>query len=79
MGVIDLHFTADSAFLLEPVSHEEIIEILSKENIDTRIRPLIGISASQHIYDLELKNSNSNLENPYACLMVKVVDYLIEN
>lgn len=73
-----IHFTADSAFLLEPSPYEKIQEILLEENIDTNNRPIIGISASQHIYDLQLKKSKPNLKNPYIILMVKIVDYLVE-
>lgn len=73
-----IHFTADSAFLLEAPPYEKIQEILLKENIDINDRPIIGISASQHIYDLELKKSKLNSENPYILLMVKIVDYLVE-
>ena len=73
-----IHFTADSAFLLEAAPYEEIQKILLKEDIDTNNRPIIGISASQHIYDLEFKKSKQNSENPYIILMVKIVDYLIE-
>jgi len=73
-----IHFTADSAFLLEAPPYEKIQEILVKENIDTNERPIIGISASQHIYDLELKKTKSNSGNPYIMLVVKIVDYLVE-
>ena len=75
----NIHFTADSAFLLEATPYEKIREILIKENIDTTDRPIIGISASQHIYDLELKKSKPNSENSYILLMVKIIDYLVEN
>lgn len=79
IGVINtIHFTADSAFLLEASPYEKIEELLLKEDIDTNERPIIGISASQHIYDLELKKSKQNSEKNYILLMVKIVDYLIE-
>ena len=73
-----IHFTADSAFLLEPSPYEKIQEILLKENIDTNDYPIIGISASQLIYDRELKKTKPNSENSYIILMVKIVDYLVE-
>lgn len=69
-----VHFTADSAFLLDATPHEELKHILVKENIDTNERPLIGISTSQHIYDLTLKDG----ESPYITLMVGIIDYLVE-
>lgn len=79
IGITNMvHFTADSAFLLEVSPHKRIVEILAKENIDGTDRPLIGISASQHLYDLELKESESDSENHYISLMTKIVNYLID-
>lgn len=74
-----IHFTADSAFLLDASPYEIIHEIFSKENIWEDDRPIIGISTSQLIYDLELKKSKPNSENPYILLMAKIIDNLIDN
>jgi colanic acid/amylovoran biosynthesis protein len=73
-----IHFTADSAFLLEPSHYEKIRAILLKENIDISDRPIIGISASLLMYDRERKKNNQNSEKSYIILMAKTVDYLVE-
>jgi len=69
-----IYFTADSAFLLDAIPFDELKDILVKEKIDKDKKPIIGISTSQHIYDLTLYNG----ESPYITLMAKIVDYLIE-
>lgn len=73
-----IHYTADSAFLLETPQPKRIREILVKEKIDIKNRPLIGISASQHIYDLELNNTKNDVKIPYVTLMTNVVDFLTD-
>ncbi|KKH59372.1 hypothetical protein DU74_02220 [Methanosarcina mazei] len=69
-----VYFTADSAFLLNAIPYEKLKNILIKENIDINKRPIIGISASQHIYDLTQETGDSS----YIPLMAKIVDYLVE-
>jgi len=69
-----IYFTADSAFLLNATPYEELKGILIKEKIYVNEKPIIGISTSQHIYDLTLNNG----ESPYVRLMVEIVDYLTE-
>ncbi len=79
MGVNNkIYFTADSAFLLEASPRSRIEEILLKEHIDMKERPLIGISVSQHLYDLESKKVDSKKDNNYLNLMSKVVDLVID-
>ena len=61
-----IYVTADLAFLLEPAPQDRIKQILSKEGIDKKNRPLIGISPSKLIFS----------EKHYF-IMAKVVDYLV--
>lgn len=74
-----IHFTADAAFLLEPASTERVEEIFRQEDINNDQRPLVGISASQHIYDLEMKASKKKSGTDYISKMVQIVDYLVSS
>ena len=70
MGVKSpIYLTADCAFVLEPAPYDHIENILSKENIDTTKKPLIGISANAMLDDEE---------NNYANSMAQIIDYVIE-
>ena len=70
MGVKSpIHLIADCAFVLEPAPYDHIENILSKENIDTTKRPLVGISANAMLDDKE---------NNYANSMAQTIDYVIE-
>ena len=64
-----IYLTADCAFVLEPAPYDHIENILSKENIDTTKKPLIGISANAMLDDEE---------NNYVTSMTQTVDYVIE-
>ena len=64
-----IYLTADCAFVLDPAPYERVEDILSKENIDTTKKPLIGISANAMLDDEE---------NNYANSMAQLIDYLIE-
>lgn len=70
-----IHLTADPAFLLGPSPCEIVQKILLKENIKTHDRPMIGISASQHIYELVPKKPEAN--NLYLKLMVQTVGHVV--
>lgn len=73
-----VYFTADSAFLLEPSCDERIKEILLKESIDINDKHIVGISVSQHIYDIEIKDGGKNRNDSYIELMAQIVDFLID-
>ncbi|MGI6078624.1 MAG: polysaccharide pyruvyl transferase family protein [Fastidiosipilaceae bacterium] len=74
-----IHFTADAAFLLEPAPTERVKEIFRQEGINNDQRPLVGISASQHIYDLEIKTSKKESGIDYISKMVQIVDHLVSS
>lgn len=66
----------DSAFLLEPVSEEQIEKIMKKENIKKeRENLLIGISLSQSIAKFSKGETNSKYDE-YVKKMVSFVNYL---
>lgn len=62
-----IHVTADSAFLLEPVPYQEARQLLLKEGISKSGKPLIMISVNKLI------SNDRNIK-----LMAQVVDYLID-
>jgi len=69
-----VYLTADTAFILEPASHEKVHEILFKKGLVDRNMPLIGINISQL-----LKYRSKNLETAkqeYIGLMAELTDYL---
>ena len=75
-----IHLNADSAFLLDPAPEEKIAEILLKYNINTDHRPIIGLSVSQLIFEMNqnrIKGSNS--ENSYVSLMPITAITLLKN
>ena len=72
-----IYLTADTAFLLEPAPHERVRSILSKEGIRKNNEPLVGISTSELI-DRSFEPNNPRLNNKYIALMIKAIDYLIE-
>lgn len=74
-----IYVTADSAFLLEPVSQGMVRKILLKEGIDKNNRPLIGMSVSMLIsrYYSNSKSPEEKLDK-YVKLMAQVVDYLTD-
>jgi colanic acid/amylovoran biosynthesis protein len=80
IGVKNVHLTADSAFLLEPCSPEEVRDICCKENVDIGVRPIFGVSVSQHIFELEVRQSGPGApsDTRYIRTMVNMVDYLKE-
>jgi len=64
-----IYLTADCAFLLDSAPSDKVKDILSKEGIDDKIKPLVGISANSLLDDNE---------NNYANTMAQLIDYLIE-
>ncbi len=71
----EIHLTADAAFILEPLTNNQIQTVLFEEKINIKSHPIIGISVSQHLYKLYTKNGNSNR---YIETMAKVSEYLIK-
>jgi colanic acid/amylovoran biosynthesis protein len=75
----EIYATADHAFYMDPASKERISEILVKEGLNNRERPLIGISASQLIPRYAFPNIQTQEEKykKYIEVMANVLDYLI--
>lgn len=74
----NIHFTADSAFLLPPCSISRVCEIFSTEMITNFKNPLIGINPSNLIN--RQFNKNSGYVNISSVdIIAKVIDDLIEN
>ena len=64
-----IYLTADCAFLLDFIPYEKVKDILLREGIDDKIKPLVGISAN---YLLDDNDDN------YANTMAQLIDYIIE-
>jgi colanic acid/amylovoran biosynthesis protein len=75
-----VHLTADPAFLLRPVSDEEVDKILTEEGITSRKQPLIGITASSLIYHFAFPNAKGlrAKREIYVTLMAKLIDHITE-
>jgi len=75
-----VHLTADPAFLLHPVSAEEVSKILTDEGITSSIQPLVGITASFLIYNFAFPNVKKlrAKREIYITLMAKLIDYITE-
>lgn len=72
-----IYLTADSAFLLEPISKDKTFEILSTYNIHKNDK-FIGISLSNSIGDLQYDTHNLKNTEEYKNIMVNVIDYVIK-
>lgn len=76
-----IFITADSAFLLESATQQDIKNILRKEGIHKSGNPLIGLSVSKIISNYGFLNHKCKRTayEEYVKIMAKVVKYLIEN
>lgn len=73
-----VYLTADSAFNLNFAPINDVLDILSKENIDNFKRPLIGINASGSIS--KFRGSGSKyIENEIASIFAEVIDSISEH
>lgn len=63
----------DVGFLLEPVSGEQLKNILDEEGIDQLSTPIIGIAVNK-VIDWKLKET----DNPYVRLLAQVIDDMLE-
>lgn len=73
--------TADTAFLLKPISKKEVLEIFSKEGIDHK-KPIIGVTVTKFIADHALTNTNKDKEIKYEKfikIIADTLDHLIES
>ncbi len=68
-----VYLTADSAFNLNPVPINVVLDILSREKIGDIKRPLIGINASGLISKYRKSESKSN-ENEIITIFAEVID-----
>lgn len=70
--------TACPAFLLEPASEERVKEILLQENIDTKNRPLIGITlAGYNLISQRTWGTPMNFDD--LSLFVPMINYLLDD
>ena len=69
----EVYLTADSAFNLNPVSKNAVLDVLDKENIGNIKKPLIGINASSLISKYRKSESNSK-ENDIITMFSEVID-----
>lgn len=65
-----LYVTGDLAFLLEPISGEELDTLLKNENITSSDKPLVGIAPGKE---------PSSYPEKYLRLMAELTDYVIES
>ena len=73
-----VHLTADPAFLLRPVSNEEVNEILAGEGITDSMQPLVGVTASSQGYHFafpSVKKLKAKRET-YVESMARLIDYI---
>ena len=73
-----IYVTSDPAFLLNPISESQVLEILSKENIHDLQEPLIGINPSGLIAKFRRK-STQKAEEEIVNIMAKCIDDLVDN
>lgn len=77
---VPIYVTADSAFLLEPISTQRSLEILQKEGLRVKRFPLVGISASK--ITSYYKRDNDSFEQryqKYIKLIARITDYIIDS
>lgn len=73
-----IYLTADVAMILDAVDDARCNEIIMLEKINDKRRPIVGISSSQHIFELCDKDINNNVSNPYIFIMAEIIKYLIK-
>ncbi|MBZ2167136.1 polysaccharide pyruvyl transferase family protein [Methanobacterium spitsbergense] len=74
---VPIYITADSAFLLRPISKKDTFDILSKYGINDK-EEIIGISLSNSISRLQYFDSNTGSMkiNQYEQIMLEVIKYI---
>lgn len=74
------YVTADSAFLLEPASHQKVKDILLREGIGESDRPLVGMSVSKLVSRFGFLDSRDwgTRYGRYIKLMAQGIDYLVD-
>lgn len=82
LGISDskVFLTADIAFLLKPVSREEVTDIFSKEGIENK-RPIIGVTVTKFISDhafINLKDNEMRYQK-FIKIIADTLDHLIES
>lgn len=76
-----ISFSSDLAFLFEPEGSDETRKKLARLGIDTRVRPLIGITPSQIIHYYAFQNETeprSEKRRKYIILMAEIADFVVE-